>query len=202
MKKNYNTCMVLGITGKIGVGKSTVTKIFESLEWAVVDADKIGNFVASNNRTVLKQLAKEFGNDILTAHGHLKRKVLREKAFKNKKTTQTLNKLVHPYLLKELFSQVKKHTDKHKNVIIDAALLLDWNLDKKIDAVVLIHANEKLRTKRMLSRGFSNSSFKEIDKQQKNFQELRNRSDYLIYNTGTEKQLREKVERLIKKLRF
>lgn len=192
--------MVIGITGKIGVGKSTVTKIFRSFGWAVVDADKIGNSLTVKNPTVLKRLSKEFGDDILTPQGNLRRKVLRKKAFKNKKSTQALNKIVHPFLLKELFSQVKKHTMKNRNVLIDAALLLDWNLDKKIDAVVLVHANRKLRIQRMLNRGFSKTNFIEIDQQQKSFHEFRKRSDYLIYNSGTEKDLRLKVERLLEKL--
>lgn len=201
MKENKKKNLVVGITGKIGVGKSTVTKIFQSFGWAIVDADKIGKAVVGHNPAVLKKLAKEFGKDILIHNTILKREVLREKAFKNKKTTKILNKIVHPYLLDELFSQVKKHRDRNKNVIIDAALLLDWNLDKKIDAVVLVHTNKKLRIERMLHRGFSRKAVLEIDKQQKSFYELRRRSDYLIYNSTSEKELRIKVERLLNKLK-
>ncbi len=200
MKKNRKKNLVVGITGKIGVGKSTVTKIFQSFHWAIVDADKIGKAVVTHNPAVLKKLAKEFGKDILINKTILRREVLREKAFKNKRTTKTLNKIVHPYLLDELFSQVKKHRDRNKNVIIDAALLLDWNLDNKMDAVVLVHANKKLRIERMLNRGFSRKAVLEIDKQQKSFQALRQRSDFLIYNSSSEKELRIKVERLLEKL--
>ena len=123
--------MIIGITGKIGVGKSTVTKIFKSYGWAVVDADLIGKEVVTHNPSVLKKLAKVFGDDILVNNSILRREVLRERAFKNKKTTKALNQIVHPVLMKELYAQVKKHTLKKKNIIIDAALLLDWDLDKK-----------------------------------------------------------------------
>ena len=69
-----------------------------------------------------------------------------------------------------------------------------------VDAVLLVHTNKRLRIQRMLSRGFSKKSVLEIDNKQLSFQELRHRSDYLIYNSGTEKGLKQKVDRLIEKL--
>ncbi len=103
-------------------------------------------------------------------------------------------------MLEELYSQVRKHITQNKNVIIDAALLLNWKLDLKIDAVILVHANLKLLCERMQKRGFSKETVLEIDKQQISFQKLRNRSDFLIYNSGTQKELQAKVKRLLKKL--
>ncbi len=193
--------MVIGITGKIGVGKSTVTHIFKSLGWAVVDADKIGKSAVTHNPKVLKQLAQKFGDDILINKSILRRELLRERAFKTKQTTNTLNKIVHPFLLKELFSQVKKLRDNKKNVIIDAALLLDWKLEKQVDAVILVHANKKLRFQRMVKRGFSKNDIIEIDNRQKSFYQFRAKSDYLIYNSGTEKELTGKVKRILIKLK-
>ena len=188
--------MIIGITGKIGSGKSTVTELFATQGWVVIDADKIGKQVVQQNKSVLKKLVAHFGDDILTAKKNLNRKKLREKAFQSKSSVKALNKIVHPYLLEELFQQIKKLSLKNKDILIDAALLLDWKLDKNIDAVIVVHANQNIRINRMLNRGFSKKDILEIDVQQKPFLEFRKKADYLIYNSGTNKELIQKVKEL------
>ena len=192
--------MIIGITGKIGSGKSTVTKIFVSLGWKVIDADKIGRLVVDKNKSILKKLVASFGKEILTKSEKLNRKKLRELAFKNKSSVKTLNNIVHPYLVEEIYNQIEKYKKQKKNIVLDAALLYDWKIEKKLDAVIVVHTNQKLRIHRMKQRGYSNEQIKEIDNRQRTFQSFRKKSDYLIYNSGTQKELVQKVKKVLQKL--
>lgn len=184
----------------IGSGKSTAADYFKSFGFEIIDADLIGKQVVENNQTVLKRLANIFGSDILTPSGRLRRKVLGGKAFANEKSRLQLNQIVHPYLLKELYRQLKEHQKNQKNIVIDAALLLEWNLEKEMDLTLLIHASKEIRVKRALKRGFKIEDIQKIQMRQMTYTHYRKRVDKVILNNSTPKRLYQKLESIIKKL--
>lgn len=184
----------------IGSGKSSLAKLFSDNGWYIINADKIGNDVVKENKSLLKKLAKEFGKDILTPTGRLRRKLLVKRAFGANSKVKILNRIVHPYLLKELNRQIKHHQSFKRNIVIDAALLLDWDYDKKLDYTITVHSKLELRIKRMKKRGYNSDDIKKITSRQLSLSEFKNRSDFVIYNNGTQKELRHKFENLLKKL--
>lgn len=191
--------MLIGITGQIGAGKSTAAKILKNMGMAVVDADKIGKQVVDKNPALLKKLVKEFGSEILTKSGKLNRKKLAELAFENEKSKKRLNAIVHPYLLKKLTSQIKQKSKKSEYVVIDAALLLDWRLDKKMDITIVIHASLKDRLKRLNDRGISQKDALSRQKAQLPFSEYQKRADIFILNNQTECELKNKLKNIFTK---
>ena len=165
--------MKIGLTGMIGSGKSTAADYFKKHSFKVINADDIGKSVVNNSQSLRNKLAHEFGQDILTDKGNLRRKMLARKAFSSESLRQKLNSIVHPYLLKEIHVQYKYHCKMKHKIILDAALLLEWNLERLFDYVICIHATEKIRFKRMVNRGFTRTEIINIQKRQLSYAEYR-----------------------------
>ena len=188
--------MLIGITGQIGAGKSTAAGILKSLGAALVDADRIGRQVVNRNPMLLKKLSAAFGKDILTRTGKLNRRKLAELAFVDEKKRRMLNQLVHPYLLKELENQIRVKSKKAKVIVIDAALLLEWNLDRLVDLTVVIHTSRERRLRFLANRGIGRRDALARERRQMKFAEYRARADIVIYNSSTEAAFEDKVKRM------
>lgn len=188
--------MTIGITGQIGAGKSSAASILAQLGAAVVDADLIGRQVVEQNRVLLNKLTREFGPTILSPTGQLRRKELARLAFVDEDGKRELDQLVHPYLLKELRRQIRELSKQYDVVVVDAALLLDWQLDRELDFVLVIHASQSIRTRRMLARGYSADDVLSRQNHQLAYSEYRRRADRVIFNGGTKYDLRKKLVRL------
>lgn len=192
--------MTLGVTGQIGAGKTEAVRILARMSDAlVVDADLIGRQVVDQSSALRRKLANRFGREILTPTGRLRRKVLAGLAFADETGRRDLNSLVHPYLLKELRSQIKTGLRVHRLVIVDAALLLDWNLDKEIDITLVIHASLKLRLERLAARGMDRADALARQQSQLPYSVYRARADRLILNNGGLKELESKLATFHKK---
>jgi dephospho-CoA kinase len=197
--------MVIGITGQIGSGKTTAAGILASPGGVIVDADLIGKQVVETNRTLLRSLARRFGDDILTPGGRLRRKRLARRAFAERKATRDLERLVHPPLLRELRKQVRTQEKTGCFVIIDAALLLDWDLDREVDFVLVVHAGRRLRLARLRAKGLSAEDAKAREALQLPFGIFRERADRIILNNTTRSDLRRKLgglRRYLKRIRL
>jgi len=191
--------MYIGVTGQIGSGKTTAAQILASFGAAVIDADRIGREVVDRSAPLRKKLARQFDGEILTPSGKLSRKRLARLAFADEAAKQRLNRLVHPFLLKELRRQMKELAKRHNVVVIDAALLLDWELDRPMDVVLVVHASEETRLKRLAARGISKEDALARQRAQVPFSEYQRRADYVILNNSTVEKLQTKLQRLYKK---
>ncbi len=192
--------MVVGLTGQIGSGKSTAAKILSSMGAVVIDADRIGREVVEQSPALLKKLVREFGRPILNRSGNLNRKKLAAAAFQNHQSKQKLNALVHPYLLKELRRQCRALSKTNELVVIDAALLLDWELDREIDAVIVVHASQQVRLDRLATRGISRRDALARQRAQLRLNEFRRRADHWVTNNTTTDALRIKLEQIVTNL--
>ena len=191
--------MLIGLTGQIGAGKSTAAEILQELGAAIIDADSIGKQVVDNSPALLNKLVKRFGREILTRTGKLDRKALAARAFSTPANKRALDSLVHPYLLKELHRQVKQALKIHDVVVIDAALLLNWGLDRQVDATIVVTASQKVRVARMAARGFSRDEILARQRAQYPLSEYRRRATDLVANNAGREELRRKVHKLWKR---
>lgn len=189
--------MLIGITGLIGSGKSEVARIFKKNGAFVISADKIGKNVVEKNKSILNKLARAFGPGILTPSGRLRRKKLGELAFSSGENKKILNRIVHPALLKELFYQSHSAAKKYEIVVIDAALLINWGWDKKVDMTILVHATRKNRLSRLLRKGYAAEEFHERTKSQLKYSELSRHANLILLNNSSKKALVEKVNNII-----
>lgn len=145
---------ILGITGSSGAGKSTFCKFLsEKEEFKVIDADKVSKELAVPGNEYLDAIKNTFGEEILLEDGNLNRKLLASKIYNNKEEQEKLNSLTVKYILKEIYSRMKKIIDpKVKYIAVDAPLLFETGFDKVCDYVVSLIADKDLQIERICQR--------------------------------------------------
>ena len=192
--------MIIGVTGLIGSGKSTVTKTFASLGAAVIDADVIGKQVVENDPVVLYQLVLAFGDIILNPDGKLNRRQLGLLAFSSVAKTTLLNSIVHPALLRKLDKDILAARRKTCHTVVDAALLINWRYQERVDVTILVSATVKNRLDRLASIGLSRAEFLQRSKSQLPLNQLRKMSDIVVSNNHSIDILRKKSAKLYHEL--
>jgi dephospho-CoA kinase len=150
--------LVIGLTGGIGSGKTTITNYFGELGVEVIDADIIAREVVAVNSPALKAIAHHFGNDYLLADGQLNRSLLRSRIFSNEVDKLWLNKLLHPLIRNNIVKQTKEA--KSTYCILVAPLLIENNLLELVDRVLIVDVSETTQIARTLLR--DNSSEQEV----------------------------------------
>lgn len=131
--------MVIGFTGGIGAGKSTVLKLIQKqYDIHVIMADEVGHVLMEKDRSVYRALLNEYGRKILDANGEIDKKKLSEIAFKDAESQKRINEIEHP-IIKKHIQYCISHTKK-KVCFIEAALLFEGNLLEICDCVISIIA--------------------------------------------------------------
>ncbi len=141
---------IIGITGGIGAGKSTVSKEFENLGATVVDADKISRAVLLKNGRAYEEAVEFFGEEILLENGEINRKRLADIVFSDKKMLDKLNEITHKHIFFEMKNQIKNA--KTKVVILDVPLLFSADFSIDCDLKVAVLADENVRIERVMKR--------------------------------------------------
>jgi dephospho-CoA kinase len=141
--------MIIGITGGIGSGKSTVAKIFATLGIPIYDADAAAKKIMQNNDELKKELKKQFGEATYTSEG-LDRKYLANIVFTDKDKLEILNSLVHPYTLTDADNWAKQQTSPY--VIKEAALMFESRAAHHVDYIIGVSAPKALRIQRVMNR--------------------------------------------------
>ena len=192
--------MLIGLTGQIGAGKSTVAEILIMHNARIVDADLIGREVVESSGELFGQLIAAFGSDILSPEGSLDRARLAELAFRDEPSKAKLNELVHPHLLAALHTQAQEYDPAKNLVVIDAALLLDWGLETEVDEVWVVESDEIKRLSRLIDRGFTESDALARQKVQPSAEQFRAKATRLIENNGSRADLEAAVSDIIRQI--
>jgi len=175
--------MIYGLTGGIGSGKSTISKILKKYGFIIIDADKISRETVKKGSKTLDELTKAFGSDILCSCGRLNRKKLASIAFCDDKAYKTLNKITSSAILTLAKEKIEKH--KGKDIIFEVPLLFESSWDRYCDKTITVCASEKLRTQRVSKRDhISEKQIKERINRQLTDKERKEKADIVIYNNG------------------
>ena len=145
--------LVIGLTGGIGSGKTTITNYFSELGVEIIDADVIAREVVTVNSPALKAIVNHFGNDYLLADGQLNRALLRSRIFSHEADKLWLNKLLHPLIRNNIVKQTK--AAKSEYCILVAPLLIENNLLELVDRVLIVDISEITQISRTLLRDSS-----------------------------------------------
>ncbi|MEZ5359216.1 MAG: dephospho-CoA kinase [Candidatus Zixiibacteriota bacterium] len=188
--------MIFGIVGLIGSGKTAVTEVFARLGAEIIDADKIGREVVESDPSVLYQLVMAFGETILKKDRSLDRRKLGQLAFANPEATNKLNEIVHPELLRRLDEKVNAARVAGRHAVVDAALLIFWNYQGKMDTTIVVTARAANRRKRLLGRGLSAGEVAARTKSQLSEAYLKKHADIILSNDGSLKSLISRAEKL------
>jgi dephospho-CoA kinase len=188
---------LVGITGGIASGKTDVAKVFKRLGARVMSGDELGQEVVKKNKSVLRRLVRVFGKSILNNNGSLNRKRLGELAFRSKSNVRKLNLIVHPYLLFSLKRQIKELEKSKDIVVVDAALIVEWGIQKQFDFLILVDSKRKNQIERFCrSRKYSSNTAREIIRCQLPKKTKKKYADLVIDNNGNLRQLKEKARRV------
>ncbi|RHW76700.1 dephospho-CoA kinase [Colwellia sp. RSH04] len=187
---------IVGLTGGIGSGKTTVSDYFESLGVNIIDADIIAREVVEPNTHALKQIAQHFDNTILNQDGSLNRALLRTKIFSNEKDKQWLNSLLHPIIRQQILEQCQQATSKY--CILVAPLLIENNLLNIVNRVLVVDVSEATQLLRVLDRDCSNEKeVKAIIASQAPRQKRLSHANDIIQNENIDlMQLKKKIDDL------
>lgn len=161
--------MILGITGGIGTGKSTVLNILkEKYDFLVLESDKIAHEVMNPGNTAYNEIVEFFGADILNDDKTINRKKMSEIVFNNKDKLNKLNSIVHPSVIKMISDTIQEEKLKGKeNFVIEAALLIESGCSKICDRVWYIYADTEVRIERLMkSRNMTRKQIEDVMKNQ------------------------------------
>jgi dephospho-CoA kinase len=190
---------IIGLTGGIASGKSTVSHILENLGAVIIDADMIAREIVKPGHKVLNKLVEVFGNQILNMDGTLNRKFLGNIVFNDADKLELINNITHPEIrntIVEKIDEIHGRCEK-KIIIIDAAVLFESGLNKLTDEVWLVHVDNKTQIKRLIER--DNMTLKEAEariKSQMPVDDKIKMSDKIIDNMGDVKYTQEQVKEL------
>lgn len=145
-----NKPLLVGITGGIGAGKSTIAKIFSTLGIHIYDSDSRAKDLMVESDNIKSALRVLFGDESFV-DGRLNRKLIAQKSFNEPKLLTQLNELVHPIVSEDFKTWVQSHSSE-KYLIKEAALLFETGSYKQLDKVLLVTAPEDTRIKRVVSR--------------------------------------------------
>ena len=184
---------IIGLTGGIGSGKTTVAKLLESKGYSVYYSDIRAKEIVNNNAFLKIRIIQLLGDKAYDQDGKYNRKWVAQKIFNNEKLLLELNKIIHPAVRDDFEFWVKEQ--KADFVFKETALLFELNLDKNCFKTILVTADESLRIKRVMERdGKTCQEVKNIIQKQMSEQEKRKRADFIIENNTDLESLRNEVD--------
>ncbi|WP_273402792.1 dephospho-CoA kinase [Actinobacillus porcinus] len=145
---------VVGLTGGIGSGKSTIANVFAELGVPIVDADVVARQVVEKGSPLLAQIVAHFGEQVLTEQGELNRAALRELVFHNEAEKNWLNELLHPAIRTEMLAQLQAQTAPY--VLFVVPLLIENNLCELCDRILVIDVKPETQLHRASQRDNNN----------------------------------------------
>lgn len=191
--------ITVGLTGNVAGGKTVVAGRWRDAGVTVIDADRLGHTVLTDDRKVQKTLIEAFGTEIVDRDGSIDRVALGARAFRSPEATARLNAIVHPPLLERLDREIAANRrEGHHVVVVDAALIFEFGIPEDLDRIVLVTAPRELRATRLAQqRGLSAERIEELMAAQMPDAEKVDRSDYVIVNDGSIELLLEKADAVL-----
>ena len=192
---------IIGVTGGVGAGKSTVLNYLEKRYGAkLILADLVGHEVMELGHEAYEQVVKVFGQEIVSENKTIDRKALGAIVFEDEKKRMILNRIIHPAVRQEILRRLEEAELLHLSyVVVEAALFLEENYDAFCDETWYIYTDEKIRRQRLKeSRGYSDERIDQIFRSQKTHEEFQKRCLFMIDNNGSEEETFRQIDRRMK----
>ena len=196
--------LIVGLTGGVASGKSTVSQVFREEGAYLIDADQIARELVQPHTPVWQELIKLFGEEILQKDGSIHRKKLAAMVFSHPEKRGLLNQLLHPRIREERRRRVREigQRDPEAIVVIDAALLVETGDDRDMDWLVVVHASEAQQMERLEKRdGISREETRRIMDAQMPLEEKLKVADRVIRNEGSMDETRREARKVFQELK-
>lgn len=196
--------MLVGLTGGVATGKSTVANMFGRCGAVVIDADQLAREVVQPGKPAWREIIRTFGTDILNADRTVDRHALGAIVFHDKKKLRRLERIIHPRVAREQARLTKQAAGQNPNavVIYDVPLLFEAGIDKRVDTTIVVTADREAQIARLKNRnGLTRAEATQRICSQMPLAKKHRRADYILDGTKNLNQLAKDVSKLLEYLR-
>ena len=187
--------IIIGVTGGIGSGKSSVCKILEKFGVKIIEADKVAKSLYSIEPKLKNKIVEAFGSNVLDDWGEVSFKHLAAIAFKDDDSVSLLNHITHPFIRDAIRDKIIDHSMTNDLIAVDAALLFEGELLYTVDYIITVTAPVEVRLDRIVASGrFTEEEALKRISYQLSDEEKTEKADFAIQNDGTLEELQKKVE--------
>lgn len=188
--------MIVGLTGGIATGKSTVSHMLTEAGYVVIDSDAIARYVVRPTERAYAEIVAHFGTDVLLPDGQLDRKALGRIVFADPVERKVLEKITHPAIFAESERQIAEaQRAGHRIIFLDVPLLIETGRYKTVDKVMLVYTDADTQLQRLIARdGLTPAKAQERIAAQMPIDEKRSYAEIIIDNNGSLEQLEENVQ--------
>ncbi|HHW9656924.1 TPA: dephospho-CoA kinase [Staphylococcus aureus] len=190
---------VIGLTGGIASGKSTVSELLSVFGFKVVDADKAAREAVKKGSEGLAQVREVFGDEAIDENGEMNRRYMGDLVFNHPEKRLELNAIIHPIVRDIMEEEKQEYLKQGYNVIMDIPLLFENELENTVDEVWVIYTSESIQMDRLMQR--NNLSLEDAKARvysQISIDKKSRMADHVIDNLGDKLELKQNLERLLK----
>ena len=187
---------IVGLTGGISSGKSTVSSYLKQLKIPVIDADEVARKVVEPNSQGAREIRKAFGSDVFEEDGSLNRQKLGALIFSNTENRKKLDELLQPLIKIMILDEIEEYRQKGETMIVlDLPLLFEKQYEELCEEIIVVYIPKELQLERLMRRNqyTKQEALSRIDSQL-SIEEKRKRATVLLDNQGTIQQLYHQVE--------
>lgn len=190
---------IIGLTGGIASGKSTVSSLLKEKGFTVIDADVAARIVVQPGEEAYKKIVETFGKDILLENGDINRPKLGDLVFRNEQKRLQLNAIVHPAVRKQMLLEKEQAIrNGKKTIFLDIPLLFESGLTWMVDKTIVVYVDENIQLQRLMKRNGLDKEAAEIRiSAQMPLEEKASKADAVINNNGTIAETKQQLEHII-----
>jgi len=194
--------MIVGLTGNIGMGKTTALKMFKECGALTYDVDEFVHQILESKEVTMR-LVQILGKEILIEENSLNKEKVAEIIFNDKEKRKAVEEVIHPLVLDKIKEISRKHKEKnpHSIIIFEVPLLFEAGFEKFFDRTIVVYSSEKSAINRSIKKGFSSEGIKRRLESQMPIEEKKRQADFLIDNNGEINNTQEQVMAIYKKLK-
>ncbi len=195
--------LIVGLTGGIASGKSTISKMFKDENIPVIETDSISHALLKKDAEIFDAIVETFGEAVLTPSKAINRNVLGKMIFKDPKKREALNKIVHPKVKKRVHQEIDHFKKLDEAIIVvDVPLLFEVSFDQLMDKTVVVYAKKSDQIERLMSReGIDEAYAKQKIKAQMPLSKKKELADFCIDNSKSILETRKSFIRVLNKLK-
>jgi dephospho-CoA kinase len=186
--------LLVGLTGGIGSGKSTVARMLEARGAVVIDADELARDAIARGTPGFARVVEAFGADVVGPDGDIDRRRLAEVVFRDGALRAQLEALVHPEVAERFASELERHRDSDRVVVYSVPLLVERGLADAFDVVVVVEASEATRIERVQGRDMSPDDVRARIAAQATDEDRSAVADAVVHNDGSLEELERQVD--------
>lgn len=191
--------MIIGLTGSIASGKSTVSNMLKELGYPIVDADVVARVVVEKGTETLGKIKEVFGQEVIAEDGSLNRGKLGDIIFSSPSKRKQLNDIIHPAIRTEMLRQ-KEELQKagHPSIILDIPLLFESRLQSYVEKILVVTVTEETQLERLMARNnFTLEEAKARIQSQLPLSLKEKEADAVIYNNGTLESTEQQLKKIL-----